>query len=272
MKRKRCGSCEGCTRPDCGICKCCMDKPRFGGLGKRKQCCELKKCRLLLSTPIPSPLVLQSLTSVEESSVSSPPVKRSKTSEESIVPTVTIEKFLQNSGRKIHHIKGDGNCMFRTFSYAFLNREEHHFHLRSHIVRTINLNQKVFSEYLMPINKPTIKEQVEHMLRDHVWGTHLEVKAAATLFQIPIYCCTQQSLQHDVPFTWSVVQPIPLNLAKLPYIIDEVAQEKEEISHIELFHHNGHYDAIVSLENGKLCTEAPRLTGEDDLNVINILN
>ena len=207
------GLVKDATRPDSGICKCCMDKPRFGGLGKRKQCCELKKCRLLLSTPIPSPLVLQSQTSVEESSVSSPPVKRSKTSEESIVPTVTIEKFLQNSGQKIHHIKGDGNCMFRTFSYAFLNREEHHFHLRSHIVRTINLNQKVFSEYLMPINKPTIKEQVEHMLRDHVWGTHLEVKAAATLFQIPIYCCTQQSLQHDVPFTCSVVQPIPLNLA-----------------------------------------------------------
>ena len=43
------------------------------------------------------------------------------------------------------------------------------------------LNQKVFSEYLMPINKPTIKEQVEHMC-DHVWGTRLELKAATTLF------------------------------------------------------------------------------------------
>ena len=75
-------------------------------------------------------------------------------------------------------------------SHAFLNCEEHHFH---------------FSEYLMPINKLTIKEQVEHMLQPCVWGTHLELKAAATLFQLPIYCCTQQSLQHDVPFTWSVV-------------------------------------------------------------------
>ena len=68
--------------------------------------------------------------------------------------------------------------MFRTFSYTFLNREKHHLHLSSHIVRTII---KVFSEYLMPINKPTIKEQVEHMC-DHVWGTRLELKAAATLF------------------------------------------------------------------------------------------
>ena len=135
------------------------------------------------ATPTPSPLVTQSQTSVEESSVPSPPAKRSKTSEESIVPTMTsIDKFLQNSGRKIHHIKGDGNCMFRTFSYTFLNREEHHFHLRSHNSENYYLNQKVFSEYLMPINKPTIKEQVEHMLRPYVWGTHLELKATATLF------------------------------------------------------------------------------------------
>ena len=44
--------------------------------------------------------------------------------------------------------------MFRTFSCAFLSHEEHYFHVRSHIVRTIELDQKVFSEYL---NKPTIK-------------------------------------------------------------------------------------------------------------------
>ena len=62
-----------------------------------------------------------------------------------------------------------------------------------------------------------------------------------------------------MPFSWSVVQPISLNLklphiideVALPHIIDEVAQEREEISHIKLFHHNGHIDAIVSLENGK---------------------
>jgi len=41
VKRKRCGTCDGCIRCDCGICKFCKDKPKFGGLGKKKQCCEL---------------------------------------------------------------------------------------------------------------------------------------------------------------------------------------------------------------------------------------
>ena len=54
-----------------------------------------------------------------------------------------------------------------------------------------------------------------------------------------------------MPFSLSVVQSISLNLAKLLHIIDDVAEEREEISHIALFHHNGHIDAIMSLENGK---------------------
>ena len=88
----------------------------------------------------------------------------------------------------------------------------------------------------MPINKPTIEEQVKHMLRPSVWGTHLELKAAATLFQFPIYVCTQQQQPHgDPPFSWSAVQPLSQNLVKLPHIIDEEAQLKEDINHIELY-------------------------------------
>ena len=90
--------------------------------------------------------------------------------------------------------------------------------------------------------------------------------------QLPIYCCIQQSLQHDVPFSWSVVQPISLNLAKLPHIINEVAQEREEISHIELFHHNGSHRCDCVTRKWEMYTEAPRLTGKDDPNAINILN
>ena len=43
-KRKRCGSCKGCNSDDCGTCLYCQDKPKFGGPGKKKQCCEKRKC------------------------------------------------------------------------------------------------------------------------------------------------------------------------------------------------------------------------------------
>ncbi len=57
----------------------------------------------------------------------------------------------------------------------------------------------VVSQFLMPLNKPTISEQYEHMSRPSVWGTHLEMKAAATLLQVPIYFCMKFT-QSDLLF------------------------------------------------------------------------
>jgi hypothetical protein len=36
-KAQRCGQCLGCTRPDCGTCFNCRDKPKYGGPGVKKQ-------------------------------------------------------------------------------------------------------------------------------------------------------------------------------------------------------------------------------------------
>jgi len=43
-KRKRCGECAGCMAIDCGSCKFCHDKPKFGGQGKMKKPCINRKC------------------------------------------------------------------------------------------------------------------------------------------------------------------------------------------------------------------------------------
>ena len=48
-KRKRCGICHNCTRPECGECKYCKDKPKYGGPGRLKQCCDRKKCQGLIT-------------------------------------------------------------------------------------------------------------------------------------------------------------------------------------------------------------------------------
>ena len=45
-KRKRtvaCGRCDSCGRDDCGTCLNCLDKPKFGGPGTKRQKCELKQ-------------------------------------------------------------------------------------------------------------------------------------------------------------------------------------------------------------------------------------
>ncbi len=41
---RRCKECVGCKRDDCGKCIYCLDKPKFGGPGKKKQSCLLRTC------------------------------------------------------------------------------------------------------------------------------------------------------------------------------------------------------------------------------------
>lgn len=43
-KTRRCGECEGCNREDCGKCTACIDKPKFGGRGAKKQACHYRMC------------------------------------------------------------------------------------------------------------------------------------------------------------------------------------------------------------------------------------
>ena len=43
-KRKSCGECSGCRAGNCGLCKYCLDMPRFGGLGSMRQKCAVRAC------------------------------------------------------------------------------------------------------------------------------------------------------------------------------------------------------------------------------------
>ena len=52
-KRQQCDTCLGCTRNDCGECRFCKDKPKFGGPGKKKQCCEKRRRVNIISRSVP---------------------------------------------------------------------------------------------------------------------------------------------------------------------------------------------------------------------------
>ena len=43
-KRRRCDTCPGCVAEDCQKCLMCLDKPKYGGKGKKKQCCVKRRC------------------------------------------------------------------------------------------------------------------------------------------------------------------------------------------------------------------------------------
>ena len=43
-RRQRCRQCDGCLRPDCGRCRMCLDRPKFGGPGNLRQACMHRIC------------------------------------------------------------------------------------------------------------------------------------------------------------------------------------------------------------------------------------
>jgi len=47
LNRIRCGECEACNNTDCGCCKQCLRKVKFGGDGTGKEACVRRRCRNL---------------------------------------------------------------------------------------------------------------------------------------------------------------------------------------------------------------------------------
>ena len=44
QKRMRCGECAACAAPNCGVCRFCLDMPKFGGVGTLRQPCLQRRC------------------------------------------------------------------------------------------------------------------------------------------------------------------------------------------------------------------------------------
>ena len=47
QKRKRCGIRDGCKASECGNCRYCLDKKKYGGKGVLRQCCVSRRCKQL---------------------------------------------------------------------------------------------------------------------------------------------------------------------------------------------------------------------------------
>ena len=92
------------------------------------------------------------------------------------------------------------------------------------------------------------------MLKLRSYGTHVELEAAATYYQVPIYICTENRQKEG--YHWEVIKPLcePSKL-RFPFIDETCPTFSLQIykrSHFELLYHGSHYDSIVSVSSGVL--------------------
>jgi len=105
-------------------------------------------------------------------------------------------------------------------------------------------------------------DMVEYIARvrlTRLWGTAVELLAAASLFDIPVYTL----VPYEDTYHWLYYKP--LESAKLVYPKEPPPSWLHHIDHIELLNEHGcHYDVIVSNVGGIYMLDRPVLNNTED--------
>ena len=156
---------------------------------------------------------------------------------------------MKAADKKLKPISGDGNCMFRVLAMVMYGSESFHNTVRLLLVDYIKSNSKDFKKYL---SNETMEVHLKRLMELGQWGTHMELKAAASILKLPIYVYTP-TLKADGQYAWNKIIPDSRQseITNIP---------SNDVNHIELCHTKGiHYDLIV-LRNGTYPEDFPNYT------------
>ena len=153
---------------------------------------------------------------------------------------------MTQQSRKQHTVQGDGNCLFRCFSFYLYGNEDHHFAIRSLLVQFIDSNPESFIAYCFPLS---VGEHVQKMKKNYIWGSHCEIAAVALLFKIPVFVALKK---HDGgPYYWA-----KFSTKDTEYNRPDGIESLTVPNHIELCHIGNHYNIVMS-SNGSLPQTMP---------------
>ena len=143
----------------------------------------------------------------------------------------SAEQFLATHSRCIKRVLPDGNCLFRALSQELSGFEELHQALRELLVKFISCN---LDSFRCRVTSGTIESHLENMPRNARWGTQVEIQAAASLFQVPIYVATNFLIQGV--YKWTVFKPQDKSSLMGPENIHTLIPSLTIKPHLELCH------------------------------------
>ena len=104
--------------------------------------------------------------------------------------SIHASRTLATLGRKLHSIKGDGNCFFRALSYIMYGTEDHHSSVRASIALFSELNVECFKKHC---TASKVMEHIRCMKHQAIFATQMEAHATASCIQRTVYIFTQSS-------------------------------------------------------------------------------
>ena len=161
-----------------------------------------------------------------------------------------IKSFLTSHQRRTRPIQGDGNCFFRAISETLYGQQDKHEEIRSALVNFIMSNKDIFAKFI-PSTVDCIDNHLQRMQRWGTWATHLEIFAAASFFQIPIYVATQRS--KTMVYYWEIYNPQSCNSIQC-HFLKELCLRHIELAHVQRCHYE-----TVKMNNGSQPKHPPRL-------------
>jgi len=87
-----------------------------------------------------------------------------------------ISHILGCTSRKVKKMLPDGNCLFRSLSFCLYFSQDMHLEIRKALVEFIRTYSDRYKPLLL---EHTLSEHLESMKKPFVWGTQLELQAAA---------------------------------------------------------------------------------------------
>ena len=96
--------------------------------------------------------------------------------------------------RSVRRIHGDGNCLFRAFSYILTGSEEQHLAVRHAALQHLTNNAQYFLWHHLSSHYNSIQSYITStgMDQDGTWGTEIEILSLAHMLQTPIHSYSQQ--------------------------------------------------------------------------------
>ena len=162
---------------------------------------------------------------------------------------------LNEMNRLVKPIIGDGNCFYRSVAQIVYGDEMLHGKIRELLADFISRNRTHFQPYI----DGDMVEYIARVQLTRVWGTAVELLAAASLFDIPVYTL----VPYKDTYHWLCYKP--LENAKLIYPKEPPPSRLHHIDHFELLNvHGCHYDVIASEDGGVYMLDRPLLSKTED--------
>lgn len=118
------------------------------------------------------------------------------------------DKYIRRDAKptKTVNMRGDGNCLFRTFSYLVFGVQTHHSLIRQAIVDFMKENETL----MKGITRDSVSRYLDTsmMASENTWGTEVEIFAFATLTRSVVYVYSQYGSKEQ--WRWLEYKPLGL--------------------------------------------------------------